>query len=278
MPSNLRIISNNVADIATLTASSRAGSLFATNLQNDLKSQIWRSVGTTPTLTLVWASAQIVSGFALVFSNMTEASTIRARGYAEEADTTPLFDTGNIQAVPPSLGGFEWGLNPAGVNSYSYGGGSTAVLWWQPTAIKKLIININNSASPTGYVEASRVVVGDYFSPVYNAPHGGLKVGVEDTSKHDRSSAGDLLTDRGVMYKTLDIDLQLMPQEDRNKVWAILRGNGMSRPVFICVFPENQDDPQAGQIYTIYGKLSRGSSLTYSAYNQYATTLQVEEV
>lgn len=275
---NLRIIYENAINKASVTASSTAGSLIASNLLSDLKSQVWRSVGLAPTLTFTWTQAQIVAGFALVFTNLTSSATIRARGYTEETDTTPAFDTGFVSAVPSALGEFNWGMSPLGVNAYAYGGGSTGTLWMAPTAIKKLVVNISDTSNPAGFIEASRAVAGPYFNPIYNVQYGGLKVGAEDTSKHDRSAAGDLLTDRGVMYKTLDIDLQLMPHADRNTVWQILRGNGMSTPVFVSILPESEDDVTGEQIYTIYGKLSRMSALTYAAYNQHAAPLQIEEI
>lgn len=54
---NLRIIYDNAADRATLTASTTAGALAATNLQRDEKAAIWRSTDTTATLTATWATA-----------------------------------------------------------------------------------------------------------------------------------------------------------------------------------------------------------------------------
>lgn len=275
---NLRIIYDNTINKASVTASSTAGSLVASNLLSDIKSQVWRSTDTAPTLTFTWSAAQIIAGFALVFTNLTASATVRARGFVETTDVTPAFDTGAVLAVPSSLGGFNWGMEPLGVNTYAYGGGSTATLWFDATAIKKLVIDISDPTNSAGFVEASRAVAGAYFSPTYNVQYGGVKVGAEDTSKHDRSSAGDLLTDRGVMYKTLDIDLQLMPHADRNTVWQILRGNGMSYPVFVSVLPESTDDTAGEQIYTIYGKLSRTSALTYAAYNQHSAPLQIEEI
>lgn len=275
---NLRIIYDNAINKASVTASTTAGGLVASNLLTDTKSQVWRSTDTAPTLTFTWASSQIVGGVALAFTNLTSSATIRARGYTETTDATPAFDTGAVVAVPSAIDGFNWGMSPLGANAYAYGGGSTATLWMAATAIKKLVLDLDDPSNPAGFVEASRAIAGAYFSPTYNVEYGNVKVGAEDTSKHDRSSAGDLLTDRGVMYKTLDIDLQLMPHADRNVVWQILRGNGMSYPVFISVLPESVDDTAGEQIYTIYGKLSRMSALTYAAYNQHAIPLQIEEI
>lgn len=274
---NLRIIYNNEVDKATVTASSTAGGLVATNLQSDIKSSVWRSVGLAPTLTFTWASSTIVAGFALAFTNLTSSSTIRVRGYTETTDTTPVFDTGVVSAVPSALGSFLWGQSPFGANSYAYGGGSTASLWWAATPIKKMVVDMDDSTNPQGFVEASRAIAGPYWSPVYNVQHGALRVGAEDTSKHDRTDAGDLLTDRGVLYKTISLDLSLMPAVDRNTVWQILRGNSMAKPIFLSVTPES-DDPIEEQIYTIYGKLTKGSALTYQMYDQSSVPLNIEEI
>lgn len=274
---NLRIIYNNEVDKATVVASSTAGSLVASNLQLDVKSTIWRSTTLTPTLTFTWASATIVAGFALAFTNLTSSSTIRVRGYTEEVDIVPVFDTGAVAAVPSTLSSVLWGQTPLGVNSYAYGGGSTASLWWAAVPIKKMVVDISDTANPQGFVEASRAIAGPYWSPVYNVQHGALKVSAEDTSKHDRTDAGDLLTDRGVLYKAISLDLSLMPAVDRNTVWQILRGNSMAKPVFLSVTPES-DDPSEEQMYTIYGKLTKGSALTYQMYNQSSVPLNIEEI
>lgn len=274
---NLRIIYNNEADRATVTASSHASPLVAANLQTDIKSSIWRSVGLAPTLTFTWTAATVVSGFALAFTNLTSSSTMRVRGYTEAADTTPIFDTGHIAVVPSSLGASLWGQIPMGANSFAYGGGSTAALWFAPATVKKLVVNLADSTNPQGYIEASRAITGAYWSPVYNVVHGALRVSAEDTSKHDRTDAGDLLTDRGVIYKTVSIDLALMPATDRNAMWQILRANAMARPIFMSVTPESGDLAEE-QIHMIFGKLSKGSALTYQMYNQSSAPLTVEEI
>ena len=274
---NLRIIYNNEVDKATVVASSTAGGLVASNLKLDVKSTIWRSTTLTPTLTFTWTAATIVAGFALAFTNLTPSSTIRVRGYTEEVDIVPVFDTGAVAAVPSTLSSVLWGQGPLGVNSYAYGGGSTASLWWAATPIKKMVVDIDDSTNQQGFVEASRAIAGPYWSPVYNVQHGALRISAEDTSKHDRTDAGDLLTDRGVLYKAISLDLSLMPAVDRNIVWQILRGNSMAKPVFLSVTPES-DDPSEEQMYTIYGKLTKGSALTYQMYNQSSVPLNIEEI
>ena len=51
MADNVRIIYDNAADRATITASSTAGVLVASNMQDDRKSVVWRSTSTSATIT-----------------------------------------------------------------------------------------------------------------------------------------------------------------------------------------------------------------------------------
>jgi len=86
---NLRIIADNAADRATLTASSTAGVLAATNLVTDKKSDVWRAIGKTERLTLAWAVAEAIACVALL-GNFSPTTTMRVRT-TNEAQVTNLF-------------------------------------------------------------------------------------------------------------------------------------------------------------------------------------------
>lgn len=75
---NLRIV-ENVAALAVLTASSTAGALAVTNLQNNDKTKIWRATGTSARLTATFAASEIVSLVAFPFCNLSSADTMRVR-------------------------------------------------------------------------------------------------------------------------------------------------------------------------------------------------------
>jgi hypothetical protein len=81
--SNMRIISDNAADRATLTASSTAGALSVTNLQTDVKSDVWRAIGTSARLTATWAALETIQGVALPFCNLSPTALMRVRVTSE---------------------------------------------------------------------------------------------------------------------------------------------------------------------------------------------------
>lgn len=85
---NLRIIYDNIADTATITATSTSGSLSTSNLKKDIKGLVHRSIGNSVTYTLVWASARTIGGVALPATNLSATATIEVRLYSNSAATS----------------------------------------------------------------------------------------------------------------------------------------------------------------------------------------------
>jgi len=274
---NLRIVYDNAADRATVTASSTAGSLGTANLKTNTKSEVWRSTAASATLKAEWSEPEVVGCVALPFCSLTSTATIRVRGYTNADDVTALFDTGEKLACPYApFGSWDWGLQPLGVNAYSFADSAYGVIWFERLPVRKLVIDIQDADSTLGYIEASRLVAGSYWSPQYNAT-GEPQLTPYDTSKHERSDAGDLKTDIGIKYNGLTFDLGVLAPVDRDRVWQILKANGMSRPVFVSLSPQSGDVMQE-QMYQLYGKLTRTSALTYKFMGRHATQLELEEV
>lgn len=276
---NLRIIYDNAVDRATtLTASTTAGSLAASNLTTDIKSDVWRSTGTSATLTVVWSTAETVGGVFLPFCDLTAQATIQVLGYTEAADAVALFDTGAVEACPaPIIGLWGWGSQSLGANAFAYGGGTYGRVWIPiPGAVKKIVINIADSTNPAGYIEAGRLVCGAYWSPVVNAGTN-ASITAEDTSKHYRNEAGDLMTDTGTQHRKQSFSLSGMSPSDRSTLWDILRGNGLSKPVLFSLYPEDSD-ASLEQTHQIYGKRSNNPATSSPYFQKYASSLELEEI
>jgi hypothetical protein len=272
---NLRIIySNAVARNLSLVASSTAGSLAASNLLTDIKSQVWRSTSTTASLTLTWTNAETVGGVALPYTNLTPTATIRVRGYTNVGDASPAVDTGVVSAC--SYTPWTLGLLPSGVNGFAYGVGAYACAWLAQTAVKKIVIDIVDSANTAGYIEAGRLVVGNYWSPAVNA-NLGAALTMLDTSKHLRNDAGDLMTDIGTRARKISVSLDNMVESDRIQFMNILRGNGMPNPIFFSLYPSSSS-PDQEQSHQIYCKLSAIGAIVSSKYALYTAPLELEEV
>ncbi len=274
---NLRIIYDNAADRAVLTASSQAGALGPLNLQREGKSAVLRSTGTALTITATWPAPEILGGVALPFCNLTPAATICVRGYLEPGDTVPVFDSGVVPACEYArLGMWDWGALPLGVNAYSYGGGTYARCWFQMRSVRKLIIDLTDPENPAGYIEATRLVAGAYWSPQQNASYGAGITPV-DTSSQYRNGAGGQKVERGSMYRKLSLTLDHMTPLDRAELWRIVRGNGLSLPLFVSLYPDS-DDVELEQTHQVYGRLVNLAAITTPSFQAYATNIEIEEL
>ena len=273
---NLRIVSTNAGKTATLTASTEAGLLAVENLQLDSKTEIWRSTGTTEELTATFTQ-QTVSCVSLPICNLTSTATMRVRVYTLSGDGSPALDTGNTLCCEyTTIDKIDFADGALNANTFSYGGGTYATLFFTDTLGEKVVIDLIDTSNSNGYLEASNLVIGQYWSPVYNADYGAA-LSFRDTSKHSRNDSGDLMTKRGARYKRLTFVLSTMQTSDRTTLTEILIRNGMAVPLYISLFPESTDD-QEKQIYQVYGKLTKLSAISRYKFGLDKGAVEIEEI
>ena len=266
---NLRIVYQNLADTSTIAASTTAGATLASNLKIDPKPLIWRSTGTSATLIVTFAASSTVNCVVLPFCNLTTAAQIRVVGTG--------LNTGYVNACPYTPPG-AWAstLIPAGASKYSYGGGTYARVYFAPVTVSSLEITISDPTNTDGYIEASRLVVGNYWTPTHNTSFG-LTFNPKDTSTNERSESGDLVTNRGITYNSMSFDLKYLNTTDKSQLLRLLKGNGKSKPLFISLFPEDEDTSKEG-MHQVYGKLTELSGIQYAMFGIYSSTVDIEEV
>ena len=272
---NLRLIYDNVASSATLTASTTAGSLAASNMLTDVKSAVHRSAGTSVTYTMTWTSAQTVGGVALPATNLTSTATIRVQLYSDTAGTTQIADSGTLSACPSSqLGLFGWGSN-INANAFAHGGASKAAVWFstQFSTVRRCVITLTDASNPAGYIDCARLVIGPYWEAAYN-PKYGATAGTQDLTKVDRSEAGDQLTVRGPQYQTMSLDLSLLTEAKRAELTKIIRSIGSFQSAFFSLLPGNST-ASAEQDHMIYGKRA-SSPFTFDFFNSFSTRVEIE--
>lgn len=302
MSNSLRIVYDNKVDLAntTLTASSTATAATAVaNLALDSKSKIWRSstcsTSSVKVLLKVVLASTVVQAVVLPFTNLTTAATIRVYGYTGTVPTltgtvdsptftaggTLAFDTGAGTLACPYQSFNVWSPSvlPIGANTYAFGGGTYARIYIPvniQAACTSMIIEIDDVITDK-YIEAARLIIGPYWSPTYNTSYG-LSYTPKDTTTHLRTESGDLLSNRGPRFGSMTFDLKYMNTADRSMLYSILRGNGLPRPMFVSLFPENSDDWDLEQQFQLYGKLSQLSSLQYVNFIQYSSQIDMEEI
>lgn len=274
--SSLKIVFDNAADRSTLAASSEA--ISKAHLLTDSKSDVWRTPAGTTTAALVvtWNSPEPVSCVALPFCNLSSTATMRVRLYSDTAGTLMVLDTGTLLCALGSP------IRPFGMTSaqaasaYSYGGGSAARVFFTKVDARKVVIDINDAANLQGYLEAARLVVGNCFTTQYNVSYG-IELSLEDSTKSQRTDAGNLVSDVGYRYKVVKADLSVLSPAERTAFWKLVGACGTSVPVFFSVLT-GDDDKDAEQHYTVYGKFTKVSVVSAKNYLVYSSPLEIEGV
>lgn len=273
---NLRIIFDNAADRATITASSTAPGLSVASLLTDTKSDAHRSVGTSVSYTLALPYAEIIGGVHMPWTNCSPTASIRVRGYSDAGGTTQVFDTGTIFACPaPSIKLRGWPALTA-ASAYAYGGGAHCRAWLANSLVRRLVIDIVDTANLQGYIECGRIVAGEWWEPEYNADYG-ASVARGSSSKQFRTDAGDLITDIGTKHGKQSISLSSMAAPDRATLMGIQRGNDLDAPVIFSLYP-NDTDAALERDHQGYYKFVSTPAMSTPGYERYATSIELETV
>lgn len=269
---NLRIVYDNAADRATLSSTKtfRAG-MGIDKLVVDDKFQVCRSIDQTFNVTAKWPQGETIGAVVLPFTNMSPTAVIKV--------TTPQgYDSGWILACPaPSTRLRGWAADKS-ASAYGYGGGACARVWITPalTNVTEMTVHLYDENTVQGYVEASRLVIGDYWEPEQGVEQGATITSV-DTSKQYRTEAGSLLTDVGTKYKKQSLPMPWLSGTDRAAFWDILVGNGLTAPMFISVHP-NATDVNLERMHQMYGKLVTTPIMSTPYWDANSATLEFEEV
>lgn len=273
--SNLRILYDNVVDrAASLAANTTAGTLAVTNLQTDFKTDVHRTTGLTAVYTLTWSAQMTLNMAALCFTNLTAAATMQAQVYTNIGDASPALDTGAVLAT--GYAPYQAQGGSLGVNNFPYGGFVHARGYFAATPGAKLVLTVADAGNSAGYLEAGRLVAGQYWSPANN-PAYGPQLSPQSNAQHTRDGAGNLRTELRPKSRKLRLDLtRIVAAADRDAVYNILRANGMALPVFLSLFPQDADAAKEHE-YQIYGKLS-DSGITLPSVNIFTAPLEIEEI
>jgi hypothetical protein len=112
--SNLRIVSDNAVDRATLSASSAAGGLVAVNLLTDAKSEVWRATGIAASIHATWSTLETIQAVAIPFCNWSPTASMRVRVTNEPPAT-------NLAVGSESLAGGWSGCTVGSAGGTTYG-------------------------------------------------------------------------------------------------------------------------------------------------------------
>lgn len=267
--SNLRIIYNNIADTASISASTTAAGFSVDNLKNTQKTSVHRSTGNSLTYTLTWASPQSINAVALPATNLVSGATIRVQLYAETSDTDVISDTGVLTACKDRVVNLHGNITSPTYLDFGFGGATKTSVWLgRIYTAKKLVITLTNSA----VIDCARIVCGTYWESTRQASNG-ITVDFADGSDVTTTRSGNTYVDRKPILDSLNLSLEYIDDSDRKQLLNIMRSWGSNGLIYLCVFPDNTN-PELTQSYSIYGR-NQNNSIQYQLYSLYNTSLTV---
>jgi hypothetical protein len=83
--------------------------------------------------------------------------------------------------------------------------------------------------------------------------------------------------ERGPKWRRIEFELGNMNSEDRAALLRMIRLNGVTEPMFMSLFPED-DDTLLEQSYQLWGKFADSPQLSQPNYHIYAARVAVEEM
>lgn len=234
----LKLISDNAAKRAVITVTPLATGMLATALQNDTCANVVRAPGTSMTISMVWPTVERIGGLR-VLGNWSPGDTIRVRGFSDAAGASQVLNTGVILACPwPAVKLLGRWTAATAASAYAYGGGAEARAWFANTAVRRIDVELVDVGNLQGYMEASNIFAGEWWSPAWNADYNpSLAPGGSGTSFRD--AAGGRRSTRGTKFRKMSVSLSHLNEADRIAMWGVLLANGIEEPILLSLYPDD---------------------------------------
>jgi len=275
--SNMKIIIDNAANRAHVTASPVAPGMAIAAALNDTKSNVCRATGTELEIVMTWDQPEKIGGVHLPWCNGSPSTEMQVLGYADQDGTSQNLDTGARLACPARERTLHWPWTPiSAASAYAYGGGAHAGTWFDNVTVRRLVIRIKDPGSRQGYFEVSRIYVGEAFTPDKNPSYDpGLTP--TTTSTQFRTDASDLRVVRGTKGKQLEVEMGSMTERDRAYFWDMLVTNGLDVPAIVDLYPGDASVERARD-HRLYGVLVQLSTMRRPSFSKHMTTLSWESM
>lgn len=277
---NLRLLAQNKADVATITASvgtTLSANLPITNLQKYNNSRVARFTSISDSgIKGNFSSKNVINCVALWRQTFTPTATWRVRFYdAVDQGGTLIYDSGGVNAIQgKSLDELDWGIDPLNMGALAGTGQPVTVLWTADYEVRSFLINVYDPAANL-YFDIARLYIGRYFEPQYNGDWGLKHSNVDNTTQFRTHGAG-MWSSTVAKYRKISFGLSNLTPKDRTTIMEAFDYAGKTKDIFISIFPENGGILEHD--YSFAGKFVNSPEISTDFYNNYASQYEIEEV
>ncbi|MCK9234920.1 MAG: hypothetical protein M0P09_01235 [Acholeplasmataceae bacterium] len=267
---DVRIISENMANLAEITVANTAADLGSEWLKTDVKGEVCRIQANEGQITLVWPIDITVDGAAIPAWNGSSDSEMRVQVFETASGGSPIYDSGwHYVASGPELEHYDFS-QALNVNTFAYGA-TVSCLWVPNIAARRVIIQLRDPEAT--FLDISKVIVGatlDFQGAAY-----GTSAGTNDTSNVVRTAAGELRVDQGTISRAMELNLEGTRPEDRSKI-TYLMSKGLGKRHFVSGY-SREGDLTLTQELMMYGRLTSIPTITHEMFDWDNVRLPFEE-
>ena len=288
---NFRILLDDAATLASVSASSDLEGLPAQNVKTSEPTEVWRAVGNTASLTMTWTNPVDVGAVVLAWTNLTPFNSVKVQIFTEAADVLPI-DTKTVVAgktFEPYLGAEGPGLGADGYvysnwSSWFYVDTSSDLLEEQSPSVKsidvwfdghrvakKVVITIEDTSN-TASIQVGRVLVGRYYTLARNPKQ--VSFQIMDKSLVSRTESGGVRREKKSLHRRLSTSFEQSSEAD-TLVFLRLAKYGAGHLVFISLFPTTTSVFQ--QAHSFVAVLSESPSFSHTFLQRTGYSLTFEE-
>lgn len=244
--------------VTTVTASSQQSTMPSSNLLNNQPFLPWRSTSASnQTLSGNFASILPVSYLCIYNHNFSFVTQIRLQLYAEDAQTTLLYDH-QWDATSPTYGfGEQFGLYFGG---YTLGGFLSPFSIYFFDSIPAKSFKVTLSGTTASYYQAGILRIGEHWQPENSNISWGYSAKREDDSRQTALENGSILTEKKPSWRTMSIKFDYLTESDEVELWNLKYTNGKSIPLLISVYPTANESLKRN--HTMFAVLSDWSEVT----------------
>jgi hypothetical protein len=282
MSSNIVLSWPNLVDKATLTSPDTwVTTLPLGNLQDPVLSNIAKIADTDTSISATFSGYTQLSTVALANHNLSVTATVRIYAYYDTAQTTLLYDSGDIevwQRVYDSLDlNWEddnfWDGKPSNEQRQEF---TPLFYYYLPNILtaKAVKIVITDDDNPDDFISLGRLFLGRYFIPDYNASYEGFeRTAISKTTVVECNNTRYYRVRKTARMQTLNL-AYLNQAEALQKIYHAQITQGIDKEI---LYSDSTTIDQYSIMTSILGTLENLSPIAQPNFSQYGAKLNIME-
>jgi len=269
MNNNAMLLHDNSVDRAVVSASSEVVTMPVSNLQNQQRTEMWRSAATGSQvidITLAAGEAQ-VQAFALVDHNLTLAGTVQIEAWNDALGGVDQVLDSTLQPYQPVYGFGDELFGEGLFGGYDIYIGGLSIADARSVLRPILMLQIAPSLSArfwritisdpvvTDYYQAGRIYLGPAWQPTVNFSWGSTKVR-ENRTRRKESRGGQYYGNKRVGRTILKFDLNWLINSDSDRLWITNMLLGNDTPFILVQRPVGGYEQESTTYYGVFEQLS----------------------